>query len=400
MFAAAMSAHASFAHAQSSTNSSLDEEVPEEEPTRATATAVSPADQGPVRAYQSPRNAGWFEPVWPVVGAFTRYYNTNIGYSRSLSRGLDFNATVGVGFYDQYGTIRPTGGLSLGLTVFVTGHEPMNGLFFAPKIAFSSLLDNRFGGNSTYFGPGLDVGYQYTHGGFFIASVIGVEWNVGFNASTSPFYATRINLAALRIGWTFDGASGSPGERRRTLRLASHEPRGFDLANDRRPRSVALWTVPVWMAIGPLFNRYNVGFGATVAVAERLQLVIEGSYEWGAISNNVTGRAANYGRVDAAVGAAIVLVPTGGLTGLFVQPKFYGSVWIPGAFGGLAPAVGAGFGLDIGYTFTAGPLYIAPVFGVRLGGIALSQPGVLAQQQPSGFYPELNFTVMRMGLAF
>jgi hypothetical protein len=360
-----------------------------------------PADAQPFHRYQAPRNAGWVEPVWPIVGLVSGYYQTNFGYSHSLSRGLDLNASFGFGSYNHWSGRHTTGGASVGLTVFVTGREAMNGLFFAPKLAFSVLYDSRTSGDAVYFGPGLDIGYQFTYGGFFIAPVVGVEWDAVFPLTTSnPIaYATRINLAGFRIGWTFDGAVGSRGERQRALRLASHRDRGFDLARDHRPRTVAFWTTPVWMAIGPFFNRYNVDLGATVAIVDRLQLVIEGAWEWGALQNGVTFQQANYSRADVAIGTAIMLVRTGGLTGLFLQPKLYADVWIPGAVGGLAPAFGGGFGLDIGWAFQAGPLYIAPVIGFRLGGLAVAQPGVSERQQPTGFAPEFNAQVMRLGFA-
>jgi hypothetical protein len=352
--------------------------------------------------YQEPHNAGWFEPVWPIIGIFSGYYQTNFGYSHSLSRGLDVNVSFGVGSYNHWPGRHGTGGASVGLTLFLTGREAMNGLFIAPKIAFSVLYDSRTNGDAVFFGPGLDIGYQFTWGGFFLAPVVGVEWDAGFPlAMNNPiFYASRINLAGFRMGWTFDGATGSPGERSRELRLASHRDRGLDFARDHRPRAVAFWTTPVWMAIGPFFNRYNVELGATVSLVDRLQLVIEGTWEWGSVRNGVTFQQADYSRGDVAIGTAIMLVRTGGLTGLFLEPKLYGNVWVPGSIGGLAPAFGAGFGLDIGWAFQAGPLYIAPVLGFRLGAVAIAQPGVISRQQPSGFWPEFNAQIVRMGFAF
>ncbi|MEI8259312.1 MAG: hypothetical protein WCJ30_26895, partial [Deltaproteobacteria bacterium] len=219
-------------------------------------------------------------------------------------------------------------------------------------------------------------------------------------AGAPTSYASRLNLAGIRIGWTFDGARGSAGERERATRVYSHEQHGFDAARDRQTRSVAIWTWPAWMAIGPLFNRYNVGLGVTARIADRIQIVVEGTYEWGAMQNRVSFAQANYSRVDGAIGVAFMLWSGGGLSGLFLQPKLYGNVFVPGAVGGFVPAFAGGFGLDIGYAFQAGPLYIAPVFGVRLGATAVASPGALASQQPTGFTPDLNFTILRMGAAF
>ena len=385
----------------------------EEPPARAAASDRDPT-LPPVRPFHVAQNAAWVEPIFPVVGLIpgVNYYNTNIGYSHSLTRGLDLNVQAGIGSIGQYtgsSTRFPTGGLSVGLTIFLTGSEPMNGLFIAPKIAFSAGYDGRLSVPTNYLGAGIDIGFQYAVGGFFIAPVLGVEMDAAFPGTASfpgaptnnPYYATRINLAGFRIGWTFDGQRGSIGEHTRAVRLYGHEAHGFDPARDHRPRSIAFWTWPAWMAIGPLFNRYNVGLGATVALADRIHVVVEGTYEWGAMRNTATFGQANYSRFDAAIGVALVLYPTGGgLGGLFLQPKLYGNALVPGSFGGFAPSFGGGVGLDIGWAFVFGPIYVAPVFGFRLGATAVSSPGVFNAQQPTGFTPDLNFTIMRMGLAF
>lgn len=355
--------------------------------------------------YRMPQNAAWVEPVFPIVGLFTRSLDTNIGYSRSLSRGLDLNLQAGIGIVDQYGSQYPTGGVSLGLTVFLTGSEPMNGLFVSPRVRFDAGLDTRRGGPADFLGAGIDVGYQYAVGGFFFAPVFGLGWDAvfpvgAFSSANPPYYATRLDLAGFRIGWTFDGARGSSGERGRGIRVYSHEAHGFDIARDHRPRTIAVWTWPAWMAIGPLFNRYNVGLGVTARVDERVQFVVEGTYEWGAMPNSVTFRQANYERIDGAIGVAFMLWSGGGLTGVFLEPELYGNLFLPGAVGGFVPAFAGGFGLDLGYAFQAGPIYIAPVVGVRLGATAVASPGALSSQQPTGFTPDVNFTILRMGVGF
>ncbi len=358
-----------------------------------------------IRPFQPPRNAAWIEPVFPIIGLFSATFITNVGISHSLSRGLDLVVQGGGGAQSQYGSSYAMGGLSIGLTVFLTGTEPMNGLFLSPKVSFNAAYDPRNGRPTDYFGAGIDLGFQYAVGGFYFAPVLGVGWDVGLpqggtGTTNTPFYATRLNLAGFRIGWTFDGARGSEGERARALRMYAHESHGLDAASDRRPRSVAVWTWPLWMAIGPLFNRYNVGLGVTARVEDRIQIVVEGSYEWGALTNGVTNLQANYSRVDGAVGVAFMLYSSGGLGGLFLEPKIYGNLFVPGVVGGFVPAFAGGFGLDIGYAFTAGPFYIAPVFGVRLGATAVASPGTLNRQQPSGFTPDVNFTLLRMGVGF
>ncbi|MEI8259550.1 MAG: hypothetical protein WCJ30_28115, partial [Deltaproteobacteria bacterium] len=161
----------------------LDDESPTigRRPAR-TVVAPDPDDDPPpgaaprevTRPFHAPQNAMWVEPVYTIAGAFTGSVVTGVGFSHSLSRGLDLVVQGGAGSMNQYGTRYAVGGLSLGLTLFLTGTEPMNGLFVSPKVSFSA------GIGADYLGAGVDIGYQYAVGGFFFAPVIGIGWDAVF----------------------------------------------------------------------------------------------------------------------------------------------------------------------------------------------------------------------------
>lgn len=192
-------------------------------------------------------------------------------------------------------------------------------------------------------------------------------------------------------------------------------------------RRYAVWLQPVGTAAFGLAT--NVRFlylpiGANLPLTEKVGLGLELTYVSGPMSpdgtffNDSTG---TFWRVLASAGP--VLSPGGKhLAGFFLQPKLlanvahetdYASSSTPHQGG---TSVALQVGLDIGWHYTVGPLYLAPVLGASFGygfnhsvspgaplqPLRLLSPnfGAYSPQRGSGPSFSINVNLLRMGLTF
>jgi hypothetical protein len=209
------------------------------------------------------------------------------------------------------------------------------------------------------------------------------------NGTTNPpIFGTGYNIASLRLGVVIDQP-----------RMPEHVGRsGFDLARDQRLRShIAFWVLPFWWAIGPLFVRSDVSLGATIPFHPRKQAVLEAGAEFGNRTSPNSGTRFNHTMLHASMGVAFLFANRGPLRGFFIEPKVYASDYVPDSRGDIAGEITAGLELDIGYQYTAGPLYLAPVIGLGAGYTTVLG-GTPAQQ--SHVVPLYNLSVLRIGVAF
>lgn len=347
------------------------------------------------------RHAIWTQPVLPVFGLLANWYNLNVGYSHSLSRGMDLVLEGGIGYLDRSsssGSGVVTAGASAGLALLLTGSRPLNGLYVLPKLQFGHIplasISSTSGSSAFTIGLGLDLGYQLTFGNFYLSPLLGLGYNflvLTSGTADRVAFAPGFNLALVRIGYAW-GASDTSNENR-------HRP-GLDWARDRRPRHVAVWILPAWLAIGPLLGRYNFGGGINVPLTDRVSAVIELGTEWGSENNvNMSFGRTNYTSFQSALGIAFALTGTNGLNGLFLQPKLQVATFYPAnSTGGLSPALTFSAGADIGYHITVGPVYFAPVIGIGVECTALASPDANPTQR-NGVRSFPNFTLLRMGIA-
>ena len=381
-------------------------------------SAESIAPRGNPAAYRPARVALWTAPAPMLFGLFAQLYSVTIGANISLARGLDLVVRGGLGIYQPRNAPAPyfaVGGGSVGLSIFLTGTERMNGVFVTPRVGLSYGYD----GSSQLTAPivlwGLEAGYQIARDGVFVALLLGVSNGFRFNDLSIPTNAGRqsleyqsvFDIEILRLGFTL-GDAGRRNDRQAALPGLRTADQGWDPVRDRAGRAGALWLNPLSMLMGPVVGAYySVSGGAMLAMNRWMAAVVEGSYSRsrfpGPPGSAGPPAVGNHADFDLGLGVAFFFSSRRPLNGGFVQPIIHGRYTTGSPQGSVNDAFAFGIGADVGYSITVGPVYIAPVIGfgydfvepMARGGAAVS---TIAQER--GVVPQLHLAIVRLGWAF
>jgi len=189
---------------------------------------------------------------------------------------------------------------------------------------------------------------------------------------------------------------------------------GLEAESSATSRHAAVWVEPLGTALLTIDGMFYLPLGASVPLSDRADLVVELSGLGHKGTQCQEESCTDYWGGYVAVGATF---HTGSqrLSGFFFQPKLIFALFDESASPGPAAPMEHfpthreyNVGLDIGYQWVLGPVYIAPVVGLWVG-YGQNVQSVLfldhlwhypTAQRPSGFIGGMNVNLLRIGAVF